>query len=331
MAVDFDEFPITKEEVISVLGPNYRQSGDELIWQCPACPGGDKHRDNLRYNVSKQVLKCFACDYASVIVGIIARRRYGATNVVPDWSTPQTEKEAPKPEQKEIEQKDLDNYYFECNTALMKNPVLLKAIFDKHTILPRTAVNCLIGYDIVKDKIVFPSRAAGPNPTDFESTYANGAEYREYEGEKTVRRIKGYSSKICRVDINFDRVKEAVICEGYKDAYNFIQLLKALQPEKLAYTAVFTVQNGTNSINADQCLQKINWKKFERVGLLMDNDEAGTTATQIARELFPFMEDWRIPYIYKYKDVQERFKKEITPLIDVDKMLQADWLKEYQA
>lgn len=339
--LDFDEFPITEEEVISILGSNFKVQGQELCFRCPACPGGDKHGDNLKYNRQKQVLKCFACDFEKEICEIIARRRFeknksqnGQQYQAPQESYNFERKEALEPAEqpvknKEIAQDDLAEYYMACNYRLMRNKTLLKKIYEKHTILPSTACSCFIGYDDKKDMLVFPSRAAGKDPTDNLEVIDNGAEYREYEGDKVIRRIAGYDAKICAVSTKAF-VMHGIICEGYKDAYNLIQIMKMTEPELLNCTAIFTVQNGTNSINVDSCLQKVNWHRFETIGVLLDNDAAGDKATEIAQDLFPVMRDLRKEYISGYNDIQERFAKEFGVNVDIDRALSANWLREYE-
>ena len=121
-----------------------------------------------------------------------------------------------------------------------------------------------------------------------------------------------------------------IICEGYKDAYSLLQLMRVLEPELISHTSIFTVQNGANSINTNGCLQKINWRMFEAVSLIMDNDEAGDKATKVAVELFPIMDDLRKRYISGYNDIEERFRKEYKEQIDIDRAIAADWLKEYE-
>lgn len=322
-----EELILTENEVIEVLGNNYKRQGHELVWRCPACPNGDKSGDNLKFNVSKGILKCFACDFHKVIYGIIARRRMGKS--VEYIAPPPAVAPPPSPKQKAIEPENLDLYYYECNQTLMKDKELLRALFQYHTVVAKTAAECLIGFDKSKNAFVFPSKAAGTDPTIYNETYANGAEYRAIGDKKIVFRINGYEAKICRIDISVGVKQNAIICEGYKDAYNLIQLLKILQPDFLSETAIFTLQNGTNSLNVNNSLQKINWRLFKRVGLIFDNDEAGTCATQEAKELFSFFEDWRIAYINGYNDIQERFKKEYSHQVDIERMLNADWLKEY--
>lgn len=331
MDIDFDTNPITEEEVIAVLGKNYKVQGQELVWKCPACPGGDKHGDNMKFNRVKHVLNCFACDFAEEIVGIIARRRLGQK--MPEHQEfarretiaqiEQVEKE------KEIAQEALSDYYFRCHYNLMRNKDLLKKMYLKHGILPLTACNCFIGYDSKKNMLVFPSRAIGKDPTDKMLITDNGAEYREIEGEKIIRRISGYEPKICSV-LHGDFIMRGIICEGYKDAYNLIQIMKITEPEILSHTAIFTVQNGTNSINTNNCLQKVNWYRFETIGIIMDNDKAGDTATVIATELFPCIKDMRNEYINGYNDIQERFEKEFGEQVDINKALSAKWLDEYE-
>lgn len=337
MELDFDTNPITEEEVISILGNNYKRQGDELVWRCPACPGGDKSGDNLKFNKSKGIIKCFACEYGAEITGIIARRRIAAYRGEEQTVYQQPVREQtimpptpPLKKEKAIPESELETYYWNCHIALMKRKDILRQMFEKHTIMPKTAVECCIGYDEDKDMLVFPSKAIGTDPTEaLLGATPNGAEYREYKGDKTIWRITGYEPKICTVYAT-DFATHAIICEGYKDAYNLMQLLKMTDPERLSYTVIFTVQNGTNSINANNCLQKINWRKFKEVGLLMDNDNAGTEAIEVARSYFPEMKDYRDLYIKGYNDVQKRFEKEFAPRVDIEKALNAPWIAEYE-
>lgn len=48
-------------EVLSYLG-NYKRQGAELVFQCPVCArnGGDRSKDNLKFNEKKGFLTCFA-------------------------------------------------------------------------------------------------------------------------------------------------------------------------------------------------------------------------------------------------------------------------------
>lgn len=345
MSIDFDTDPITEEEVIAILGNNYKVQGEELVWACPACrySGGDRAADNLKFNRTKHILKCFACDYGTEITSIIARRRFEAEQgdgEVTSYQTPiNTRYPVPpppaeplerQPEEKEISETDLDAYYWNCHINLFKRKDILRKMFEKHSILPKTALECYIGYDPNKDMLVFPSRAIGKDPTQAApyNLINNGAEYREHTGEKRIRRISGYDSKICCVKGgNF--IMCGIICEGYKDAYNLYQLLLLTNPEVLSCTAIFTVQNGTNSINTDNCLQKVNWHRYDNIGLCMDNDKAGNEATEIARELFPVMKDLRQELIGNYNDVQKRFETEFAPKIDIEKALSASWIDEF--
>jgi len=332
MDIDFYTNPITEEEVIAVLGNDFKRQGNELVFQCRACPGGDTHKDNMKFNTVKHILKCQAgCGFEKEIVGIIARRRLGQK--MPEYQD-FARREAPAPtepveKEKEIAQEALSDYYFGCHYNLMQNKDLLKKMYLRHSILPSTACSCFIGYDSKKDMLVFPSCVIGKDPTDKTLIIDNGAEYREIEGEKTIRRISGYEPAICAV-LHGNFIMRGLICEGYKDAYNLIQIMKLTQPDILNHTAIFTVQNGTNSINTNNCLQKVNWHRFETIGIIMDNDKAGDTATAIATELFPCIKDMRSEYISGYNDIQERFEKEFGGQVDIDKALSATWLDEYR-
>lgn len=331
MSQDFDEKPITEEEVIAILGNNYKIKGQELVWKCPACPGGDKHGDNMKFNRVKHVLKCFACDFAEEIVGIIARRRLGY-KMPAHYEFTQKESQEPTMQaerRKEIAPEALSDYYLDCHYSLMKNKDLLRKLYNKHSVLPSTVCSCFIGYDSNKNMFVFPSTAIGKDPTDKMLITDNGAEYREIEGEKTIKRIVGYDAAICSV-MHGDFIMRGIICEGYKDAYNLIQIMKITEPHILSHTAIFTVQNGTKSINANNCLQKVNWHRLESIGIIMDNDKAGDDATDIATELFPCIKDMRKGYINGYNDIEERFVKEFGVDVNIEKALSAKWLDEYK-
>lgn len=339
MDIDFETNPITEEEVIAILGNNYKTQGSELVWKCPACPNGDKSGDNLKFNRDKHILKCFACDYGTEITGIIARRRYeverGDGEVTPP-PPPPVYNSAPRVEEtvekeKEIPQDKLDTYYWNCLVNLMQNKDVMRKMYEKHTILPKTAMECFIGYDHIKDMLVFPSRAVGKDPTQSmpPDLTANGAEYREYTGDKKIRRISGYEAKICCVH-GTPFCMRGILCEGYKDAYNLYQILQLTDPERLSYTAIFTVQNGTNSINYNGCLQKVNWKRYDEMLLLMDNDAAGDKATEIALGHFNNMRDYRQEFLGEYNDIQQKFKAEFGDKVDIEKALSAPWIDEWK-
>lgn len=333
MNIDFDEYPITEEEVISILGNDYKIMGNELVWGCPSCRamGGDNAGDNLKFNRDKHVLKCFACDFGTEVVGIIARRRYDKNKDYEFTPKPKSMPQNEQTKEPEIPRENLDVYYWNCLVDLMKNKDVMRNMYEKHTILPTTALACGIGYDKTKDMLVFPSKSVASTPTDCDcpSLKANGAEYREYQGEKKIRRISGYDSRICCV-IGSQFTMQGYICEGYKDAYNLYQILKITQPDVLKYSAIFTVQNGTNSINANNCLQKVNWNILDNVYLLMDNDKAGDKATEVALGFFPKMIDYRKEFLNEYSDIQEKFKAEYGNKINIEKALSAEWLDEWK-
>ena len=49
---------INLDLLIKHLGQPERKVYNEYIWQCPMCQ--DTHRDNLKFNIEKGVLYCFA-------------------------------------------------------------------------------------------------------------------------------------------------------------------------------------------------------------------------------------------------------------------------------
>lgn len=59
--------------LIEYLGQPLKKCGNELIWQCPICM--DRGKDNLKYNIAKNVLYCFAnSEHAKTILKEINKK-----------------------------------------------------------------------------------------------------------------------------------------------------------------------------------------------------------------------------------------------------------------
>jgi len=60
---------------------NYRESGSELLFACPAC---DHHKRKLSINLGKNAFKCWVCDYRGRNIRRLIRR-YGSYTQLQKW------------------------------------------------------------------------------------------------------------------------------------------------------------------------------------------------------------------------------------------------------
>lgn len=218
-------------ELISVVGEPSRSAGSQHYFQCPACAagGGDTHRDNLLFNTRKGTLKCFACDDgAKETLKLINAKRH-QTNYVPQARS-----------QKEVVpmwwEKNADNLWiYQCEAEAEMTIDVLNWLLDKHGICGSTVRKCGIGYDDSPTMLKMGASVAFPmlsmnHLSDNGSTRLVGFELREIAkplaGQKRViKHTPEAPSCLCLISGSTD-CKKLAICEGFKDAYCFMQLLE---------------------------------------------------------------------------------------------------------
>ena len=249
---------LTEQMVINHLGQPVKREGRELLFQCPECAkiGNDKSKNNLKYNVSSNVLWCFADkDHAPEICTEIylknkPERQY--TQDTKQWM---------------INTDEYILYWSEVNDSLMANNEALNYFFEHRLINPFTIQRCGIGYDSEE-----PKRAKWVFPviriTDGRLV---GFEYRGWDlTSKSVWKEK--DTPACMSEVyGKDKNKFLYIVEGFLDAYLFIQSMDYNED-----ITVYTPSNGCGSLK--KCISEVNFSNFEKVILIMDMDEAGQKA-----------------------------------------------------
>lgn len=252
---------LTEQMVINHLGQPVKREGRELLFQCPECArvGNDKSKNNLKYNVSSNVLWCFADkDHAPEICKEIylknkPERQY--TQDIKQWM---------------INKEEYHLYQDECNTALMSNDKALNYLYKHRLINPFTVKHCGIGYDdgtINEDdkraKWVFPAYTL--------DGMLKGFEFRGWDfTNKTIWKQKDTPSCMAHI-YGKSKNKYLYIVEGFLDAYLFIQSVDYNED-----VTVYTPSNGCGSLK--KCISEVNFCNFEKVFLIMDMDEAGQKA-----------------------------------------------------
>lgn len=254
---------LTEQMVINHLGQPVKREGRELLFQCPECAkiGNDKSKNNLKYNVSSNVLWCFADkDHAPEICTEIylknkPERQY--TQDTKQWM---------------INREEYHLYQDECNTALMANNKALNYLYEHRLINPFTVKHCGIGYDFEDNKWVFPTYTL--------DHVLKGFEYRT--GDFTQKKIwKEKDTPSCLAHIyGKSKNKYLYIVEGFLDAYLFIQSVDYNED-----VTVYTPSNGCGSLK--KCISEVNFCNFDKVFLIMDMDEAGQKAAKEVISEYP--------------------------------------------
>ena len=249
---------ITVEQLIAICGNPTRQSGSQYYFRCPVCSagGGDKHGDNLLFNESKGLLKCYACGGERQILKAI-NDKYGYK------LQPVKFRSKLKVKWYEINKENLYNYYL----ATTVEPKPLELINELYKWNEEDLID--IGYDpnpshlfrhFTEPSLVFPV---------FNSeAILVGIELRAIK-KKEIRHTKDMPNCLAYFKMGFDTL---IICEGFKDAVTFNKLYSNIQRD------IATPTNGVGSLK--QALETVNMNKYKEIILVLDNDEAGDKATQ---------------------------------------------------
>lgn len=272
---------ITLDDIIDYVGqPTKKQSG-EMLFQCPYCM--DKGRDNLKYNLQKQVLYCFANDeHSKQILSEINKKKF-AEKI--DVSIPQYLSK----------QQEYLEYQIKCNEYLLSNNKALAYLQKTRGINKDTVEKVGMGFDKENNKWVIPI---------FADDLIIGFEYRAADFKhKKIWREK--DTKRCLAYV-YGKTKNdtLIICEGFCDAYVCTQML--VEHNKDKETTVASVSNGVNGTLA--IMPEIKFNNFDTIKLMLDNDEAGDLMTERVLKQYPFVVDAR-GFLKKYdvKDVTDYY------------------------
>lgn len=298
---------ITIDMLINYLGQPNKKIGNEYIWQCPYCR--DTHKDNLKFNTQKGLLKCFADDNH-------ARRILSEINKQSGDSYP---KNYQKPIQKptgmpaELSSKQLEEnltYMYQCNRELMNNEKALNHILHKRGIDKNTVDFCGIGIDKNLHKWVIPifkygkSEVIGfeyrppllPNAIKEKRTEA------EQEAKKGISRKKGSLSSMAEINCKTPKCELLAVVEGFLDGYALFQYLQ--EQNQAEFYHVVTPSNGISSLLKQ--IESINFNEYKKTYLYVDADDKSEPVINKITELYPFIEIIKLPCC---KDFNEHYIK----------------------
>lgn len=288
---------ITLQQITSVLGGPTKHTGHQYYFRCPACAqlGRDTHSDNLVFNERKQLLKCFACDDgAQYTLKLINERRPVRT----------ISREPQHHHTQSWWQNNYDNLwqYWILSHNEMTNEA--RQWLNDCGITNNTILEWMIGFDsnpsIVKigPCVCFPMISLNHN------NQLVGFELRQIGSEKIIRHTYDSPKCLCIINDNVNASK-LIICEGFKDAYCFLQIIKIKQQQQ-DFT-ILTPSHGVNSII--DALKDVNFTQYNKCFLLLDNDDAGSNTTNNIIEQYNFFKDVR-HLLNGHKDVNELWLNE---------------------
>lgn len=285
------------KKLIAKYGEPEKQAGNQYYWQCPYCKenGGDTHKDNLQYNIKKDILSCFA--NKSHTSKILQELKISKSSY--NYATPlqQDYKKLFTPEK----QTELKTYLKNCNEELLNlfhKP--LKDLEDIRGIKPKTVKQLKIGID--KDKLtwVFPT---------FEYTSGNdrnliGFEYRPLDfSKKGLYREKGMPTGLAMINGCKPETEALIVVEGYLDGYALWQYLD--KKGQSNYYHIVTPSNGVTALL--RVISYIDYSRYKKFYLFIDNDEAGNNAAGEILNKYPMFE--RITLKCGCKDFNEHYLK----------------------
>lgn len=289
---------ITLEQLIGVLGEPTKRAGHQYYFRCPACAltGGDRSGDNLLFNDRKGVLKCFACDDgAKYALHLINKNSPQAKHTIKSVAS--------KPVESwwQANTNNLWQYWVEANDEMTKDA---RRWLNDCGITNETIEEWLIGFDGNPSIVHIGPCVSFPMISINHNNQLVGFELRQVGKNKVIRHTYDSPNCLCIIADNKDATK-LVICEGFKDAYSFMQILK--KKNNLQQYTILTPSHGVNTIIGN--LNALNFSRYTKCFLLLDNDEAGTKVTQEIKAQYKFFKDAR-SILKDHKDVNELWVKE---------------------
>ena len=287
---------LSLELLTTVLGEPEKQSGDEYLWQCPLCK--DTGRDNLKFNAVKGILWCFANEsHAPQILKEILKK--GRINLKPanaDYNSYDRYKHIFSM-QKQIEFKI---YMQECNEKLLTIDILPSILLKKRGLNLSTAKDVKLGVDMNKKRWVIPT-------FQYSTERANtilGFEYRPFNFNKDgLTREKGTPTGLAMINSYKPTMEVLAVVEGYFDGYALYQHLK--EQKQIQYYHIVTPSNGIQSLLKH--ISQIDFSKYKRFCLYVDNDEEGNKVAEKIMAKYPIFE--RITTTCGCKDFNEHYLK----------------------
>ena len=326
---------LTLEDIREYTGQQGRKIGQEYVFMCPACCD-EKGKDNLHFNEKKGILWCFANEQhnkdilSEIMKKKNERKKMEKTNEIPSYITNREKYlfyqvlcnnallgKLDKDWIEELKNQDMfekGEYEFYLDLIETDKPRLAREYLEKETGINVDTIELTgLGLDFFGNKWVFPIFDMSANLVGFEYRYKDLK-------QKKIWRQQGTPKCMAIV---YGCGKNLYICEGYKDCYLMIQILK--HHNMLDNSTIVTSSNGVS--HTLDVMSNIQFSKYDNIYLCLDNDKIkekvikNSKPQDVSRQMtkaiigkYPFIKD-RTP---KFTD--EELKQGYKDIADVWKL-----------
>jgi len=278
--MEYNKLPLSVLE--QYLGSPERNRNNEIEWQCPICAeeGNDNSRDNLKYNTQKGVLYCFANPQHSKE---ILKRIYK------DIGANRKNKEEFIDPQLGCLLLELFNKY---RTNLLKLDKFKKEefsnmLYEKRGITFDTAEDVGLGFCFGTWNWAIPSFKYSSSD---DLPVVTGFEFRPFDFSKDVTKSSEFKSCLSMINAYGRETEILVIVEGYLDGYSLFQYLRECNQEQFYH--IVTPSNGAQSLLKQ--ISVINFDKYKKWYLFLDNDDVGNDVAAQVLDKYPFFEQMKL-------------------------------------
>ena len=289
--------------VIDCFGEPNQVSGNYYKWQCPLCK--DSHKDNLVFNKEKRILWCFANEsHAPLILkDMLRKKKIKIEKADKENAGQETIPDKYKAICNDEKQKEFYKYMQNCNRCLYIRPVIYEYLFVQRGIRKETLNHIPLGYDVDRNLWTIPTIEYTTN--NDKDNIILGFEYRpiDFSNKKGIFREKGTPTGLAMINQYTSKMEILIIVEGYFDGYTLWQFLD--DKGQSDYYHIVTPSNGVTSLL--KYMPQIDFDKYKKFQLFLDNDDAGNSVAQQIIEKHPMFK--RIILPCGCKDFNEHYIK----------------------
>ncbi len=294
---------ITLEDVIEEVGEYKRCRQYEYEFQCPHCAenGGDRHCNNLKFNSKKNILYCFANpEHSKQIFNNIIQKKQFSNDF--DFEKTAFSATAENATLSDDELVIFKGCMLLRQQTLLQSQSLIDCLFKHRGITKDTVKDVFLGFDEEFNYWSIPTIEYNAI-SNFDYKVV-GFEFRPINFSKQgLTRTQNTPTPLAMINRYKDTTECLAIVEGYFDGYALYQHLK--ERNQIEKYQIVTCSNGVQSLLKK--IDTINFTKYKKIYLFIDNDEVSRPiATQII-ERYPFIQN--VTLTCGCKDFNEHYIK----------------------
>ncbi len=288
---------LSEKKIIKRLGEPERRVGKELQWKCPYCK--DSHKDNLKFNLDKKILWCFADrTHAPMILKEIFKG---------EGLNTQTKSQEEYYDISEDRLKRFADYAQRCNEELLDNTEVIEGFKNMRGLLKETIKTVKFGHDSERKRWVIPNFQYSTK--DEQKIFS--FEYRLGKfSDKKINRAQNTPTGLAMINSYTSETEALIMVEGLLDGYVLWQYLN--EKQQSAYYHIVTPSNGVAT--ALQQVSEIEFDKYKKFYLYLDNDDAGNKAIATILQQYPMFEVMKTNC--QCKDFNEHYLKCIKKIVE---------------